>query len=85
MNDPSDFIEDMSLEDSHLVGGNYTWRKGDRHDVAIRRDRFLFSDEWNEEFRNIKQTVLHKVTSGQTPIMLQSGNWERRRNYFLCR
>lgn len=54
MTDLSDFIEDMGLQDSHLVGGNYTWRKRDRHDVAVSIDRILFSDEWNEEFRNIK-------------------------------
>jgi len=42
MNDLSNFIDDMSLQDPHLIGGNYTWRKGDRHDVAARLDRFLF-------------------------------------------
>lgn len=53
-NDLFDFIEDMSLQDPHLVKGNYTWRKGDRNDVAARLDKFLFSDECNEEYRNIK-------------------------------
>uniref|UniRef100_A0A0V0IXC5 Putative ovule protein n=1 Tax=Solanum chacoense TaxID=4108 RepID=A0A0V0IXC5_SOLCH len=82
MYDLSDFIEDMSLQDPHLIGSKYTWRKGESHDVAARLDRFLFSEEWNEEFKNIKQTTLHKVTSDHTPILLQSGNWEPRRSYF---
>ncbi|KAG5594744.1 hypothetical protein H5410_035976 [Solanum commersonii] len=82
MYDLSDFIEDMSLQDPHLIGSKYTWRKGESYDVAARLDRFLFSEEWNEEFKNIKQTTLQKVTSDHTPILLQSGNWEPRRSYF---
>ena len=56
MYDLSDIIEDMSLQDPHLIGGKYTWRERESHDVAARLDRFLFSDEWDEEFKNIKQT-----------------------------
>ncbi|KAG5631925.1 hypothetical protein H5410_003642 [Solanum commersonii] len=77
MTDLSDFIEDMGLLDPHLVGGKYTWRKGDRHDTASRLDRFLLSDEWDEVFRNIKQTLLQKITSDHNPIMLQKGFLDR--------
>lgn len=82
MTDLSNFIEDLGLLDPHLVGGKYIWRKEDRHDTTSRLDRLFLSDEWDEVFRNIKQTVLHKVTSDHNPIMLQSGNWKPVRSYF---
>ena len=82
MTDLSEFIEDMGLLDPYLVGGKYTRRKGDRYDTTSRLDRFLFSDEWDEVFRNIKQTFLHMVTSDHNPIVLQSGNWKLMRSYF---
>uniref|UniRef100_A0A0V0HAJ5 Putative ovule protein n=1 Tax=Solanum chacoense TaxID=4108 RepID=A0A0V0HAJ5_SOLCH len=82
MTDHSDFIEDMSLLDLQLAGGRYTWRKGDKHDIAARLDRFLASDEWNGGFKNIKQSILQKVTSDHSPILLQCGNWEPVRSYF---
>lgn len=66
----------------HLVWGKYTWWKGDSHDTTSRLDRFLMSNEWDEVFRNIKQTLLHKVTSDHNPIMLRSGNWIPMRSYF---
>ncbi|WMV15422.1 hypothetical protein MTR67_008807 [Solanum verrucosum] len=82
MTDLSDFIEAMSLLDLQLAGGRYTWRKGDKHDIAARLDRFLVSDEWNGGFKNIKQSILQKVTSDHSPILLQCGNWEPVRSYF---
>ncbi|WMV46576.1 hypothetical protein MTR67_039961 [Solanum verrucosum] len=39
MTDLSDFIEDMNLLDLQLAGESYTWRKGDKHDIAVRLDR----------------------------------------------
>lgn len=54
----SSFIEDMELVDLQLAGGDYTWRKGDKHVIAARLDRFLISVEWNENFRNIKQQLM---------------------------
>ena len=40
MTDLFDFIEDMSLLDLQLAEGRYTWRKGDKHDIAARLDGF---------------------------------------------
>ena len=51
----------MSLLDLQLAGGRYTWREGDKHDIAARLDRFLVSDEWNGGFKNIKQSILQKT------------------------
>lgn len=50
MTDFYEFIDDMGLLDPHLVGGKYTWRKGNRHDIAARLNRFLVSYEWDEGF-----------------------------------
>ncbi|XP_047263773.1 uncharacterized protein LOC124896275 [Capsicum annuum] len=47
------------------------WKKGSRHDVAASLDRFFISDEWDERFRNIKQLILDRVTSDQSPVLLQ--------------
>uniref|UniRef100_A0A0V0IIJ0 Putative ovule protein n=1 Tax=Solanum chacoense TaxID=4108 RepID=A0A0V0IIJ0_SOLCH len=76
MEDFSDFIEDMELEDPPLIGGSFTWRKGDNYDTAARLDRFLFSEEWEVSFRKIKQTIMPRVTSDHNPLLLECGNWE---------
>nr|XP_009781800.1 PREDICTED: uncharacterized protein LOC104230638 isoform X1 [Nicotiana sylvestris]XP_016465708.1 PREDICTED: uncharacterized protein LOC107788542 isoform X3 [Nicotiana tabacum] len=78
----SSFIEDMELVDLQLAGGDYTWRKGDKHVIAARLDRFLISVEWNENFRNIKQQLMLRVTSDHSPLMLQCGSWEPVKSYF---
>lgn len=38
MTDFSEFIEDMELSDLELKGNKYTWRKGDRQNIAVRLD-----------------------------------------------
>lgn len=78
----SSFIEDMELVDIQLAGGDYTWRKGDRHVATTRLDRFLFSADWNDNFSNIKQQLVQRVNSDHSPIMLQSGSWEPTKAYF---
>ncbi|WMV49663.1 hypothetical protein MTR67_043048 [Solanum verrucosum] len=82
MEDFSDFIEDMELEDPPLTGGSFTWRKGDNYDTTTRLDRFLFSEEWEVSFRKIKQTIMPRVTSDHNPLQLECGNWERSLSYF---
>lgn len=58
MEEFSEFIEDMDLQDLPLLSGSFTWRKGDTHDIAARLDRFLISEEWEFSFRKIKQSIL---------------------------
>lgn len=82
MKDFSKFIEEMDLIDLPLSGGNFTWARGNRHEISSRLDRFLISSEWDEEFRNIKQSMLPRITSDHIPIELQCGNWEPNRSYF---
>lgn len=63
----------MELMNLDLKGGKYTGRKGDRHDTAARLDKILISDDLDSCFRNIKQRVVHKVTSDHSPIILHVG------------
>ncbi|XP_070016488.1 uncharacterized protein LOC142182619 [Nicotiana tabacum] len=78
----SDFIEDMELIDLRLEGGYYTWFKGDNHTAASRIDRFLISEEWDESFRNIKQTIQQRLISDHSPVALYCGAWEQAKSYF---
>lgn len=47
---------------------------------VARLDRFLYSIEWEEQFRNIRQHT--GVIFDHDPIMLQCGDWEQRKSYF---
>ncbi|XP_075092532.1 uncharacterized protein LOC142172752 [Nicotiana tabacum] len=76
------FIEGMGLVDLQLLGGKFTWKKGTNFNSAARLDRFLVSEEWDEGFRNIKQSILHRVTSDHSPVMIQCGNWEPVKFFF---
>ena len=82
MTDFFEFIEDMGLVDPELVGGKYTWRKGDRHISAGRHDRFFFYEEWDNSFRIISQSILQRVISDHTPLLLQCGEWLTSKSYF---
>lgn len=59
MKEFSEFIEDMDLVDLQLAGGNYMWRKGDRHFIVARLDICFVSVDWNDGFRNVKQLMIH--------------------------
>lgn len=80
--DFSDFIEDMELQDLPLKGGSFTWRKGDRQDIAARLDIFLISEKWEVSFRKINQSILPRVTFDHNPLLLECGNWEKQTSYF---
>uniref|UniRef100_A0A0V0IFJ2 Putative ovule protein n=1 Tax=Solanum chacoense TaxID=4108 RepID=A0A0V0IFJ2_SOLCH len=82
MTDFSRWIEDMELHDPCLRGGNFTWFRGPNQHSAARLDRFLYSTEWDEQFRNIRQQIMPRVISDHSPIMLQCGDWEQRKPYF---
>ncbi|XP_075087637.1 uncharacterized protein LOC142169644 [Nicotiana tabacum] len=79
----SDAINDLPLVDPPLFGGSFTWNKGNNQGIASRIDRFLFSIEWDEHFRNIRQSTLPRITSDHCPIKLTCGDWEQRKpSYF---
>lgn len=50
--------------------------------IAARLDRFLISMDCNESFRNIKQSIHHRVTSDHSHVMLQCDNWDSVKSYF---
>ncbi|KAG5630782.1 hypothetical protein H5410_002499 [Solanum commersonii] len=58
------FIEDIELMDLQLAGGNYTWRRGETHTTTARLDKFLFSEDWDSTFRNIKQSRVSMTEYG---------------------
>lgn len=70
----SDIIQDLSLIDLPLQGAFYTWSRGEDSIQASRIDRFLFSSEWNDTFKDIKQIALPEVTSNHRPILLENGD-----------
>lgn len=72
----------MELFDPPLNGGRFTWFRGVFHNSAARLDRFLYSTEWEESFRLIRQKLLPRVNSDHTPLMLECGNWEQQKSYF---
>ncbi|KAG5585521.1 hypothetical protein H5410_045955 [Solanum commersonii] len=82
MADFSSWIEDMELHDPHLNGGTFTWYRGADHDSAARLDMFLYSIEWEVQFRNIRQQIMPRVISDHNPVRLQCGDWEQRKAYF---
>ncbi|KAG5624619.1 hypothetical protein H5410_009837 [Solanum commersonii] len=82
MSDFSRWIEEMELHDPHLNGGKFSWFRGINHPSAARLDRFLYSMEWEEKFKNIRQKLLPRVLSDHCPILLESGNWEQKRSNF---
>ncbi|WMV42285.1 hypothetical protein MTR67_035670 [Solanum verrucosum] len=82
MTDFTDFIEDAELLDIQLAGDVFTWKNGEGHDPAARLDRFLISEEWENTFKNIKQSTLQRVISDHCPLILECGNWERPNSYF---
>ncbi|KAG5577642.1 hypothetical protein H5410_057776 [Solanum commersonii] len=65
-----------------VVCGDFNTVRTGRKESAARLDRFLYYVEWEEFFKNIKQMVMPRVTSGHCPILLQCDDWEKQRPYF---
>lgn len=72
----------MWLVDLALIGGKYTWKRGVNHTAAARLDRFLISEDWDVNFKNMKPSILQRVTLDHTPLSLLSGNEETSKSYF---
>lgn len=82
MVDFSSWIEDLELHDPILIGCKYTWVRGANRSNNARLDRFLYSSEWEENFKKIKQRAMARIVSDHNPIILECGEWERRNSYF---
>lgn len=75
-------IEEFKLIDPPLTGGNFTWIKSYNHVATSRLDRSLLSDEWDDEYKAIKQIVIPRVSSDHVPLLLQCGDWKKSNSYF---
>lgn len=82
MKEFSDIIQQLELVDPPLFGGSFTWKRRNNQSEASRIDRILFSTEWDESFRHIRQSTLPRVASDHNPISLQCGEWGTSKSYF---
>ncbi|KAG5586475.1 hypothetical protein H5410_046909 [Solanum commersonii] len=82
MKEFSDVIDDLKLLDLQLEDNNYPWFKGDNLEAASRIDRILILEEWDESFNNIKQNALQRLVSDHSPVALQGGVWNKKKNHF---
>lgn len=67
-------ILDLKLIDPPLQGALFTWSRGDETFQASRIDTFLYTSEWSEMFRAIKQYTMPTVISDDKPIIVESGH-----------
>ncbi|KAF3652457.1 hypothetical protein FXO37_17500 [Capsicum annuum] len=79
MTDFTRWIEEMELHDPHMSGGKFTWFRGVNHPSATRLDIFLFSMEWEECFKNIRQKLMPRILSDHCPVTLEYGDWEQKK------
>lgn len=71
-----DFIAEARLIDLPLVGRKYTWYKVDGSTMS-RLDRFLLSEEWQNEWPELSQWGLKRSVSDHCAVMLKERevNW----------
>ena len=63
----------MELRDLPLQGGPYTWRGSLNNLSKSRLDCFLVSEEWENLYNGVVQSVLPRAISDQFPIFLDVG------------
>ncbi|KAG5609581.1 hypothetical protein H5410_020862 [Solanum commersonii] len=78
----SEWINDMGLHDSHFNRRKFTWFRGINHYSVARLDKFLFSNDWEEDFKDIRQRILHRDNYNHASISIDCGNWNHKKSYF---
>ena len=68
-----DLLTDLKLVDIPIVNGIFTWnnRRGERHQIASRLDRFLISEELLSVYAYYETTILPSTGSDHWPIQLE--------------
>lgn len=69
----SEIIEDLEVIDLPLIGGSFTWCGGLNNRLASRLDHFLVSEDWENQFSGLLQSILPKPVSNHGPILLDCG------------
>jgi len=72
-----EFIEDRSLIDLPLEGGQFTWFSGVDNPLMSKIDRALVSKDWEENFSDVIQRVLRNAISYHNPLRLEAGRLMR--------
>lgn len=78
----SDSIDEMSLMDYPLKDGKFTWSDNHTQPSFSRIDRFLVSSGWDEHFDDAIQSVLPRVLSDHSPLLLKCGGLHRGKSPF---
>lgn len=82
MKESSDVIEDLNLVNLQLEDNNYMWFKGDNLEATSRIDGILISEKWDDNFNNIRQSVLQRLISDHSPVALQGDVWNKKKKHF---
>ena len=69
----SQVLDDLVLKDLPLQGGVFTWSGGPRNQRLAKLDRFLVTDEWENYFGNMLQSILPRPLSNHHSILLKGG------------
>ncbi|KAJ9708014.1 hypothetical protein PVL29_000195 [Vitis rotundifolia] len=78
----SEVIGELGLRDFPPSGGPFTWIGGTNSQAASRLDRFLISDQWEDHFSAITQSVLPRTVSDHSPIVLEAGGFSSGKSPF---
>jgi hypothetical protein len=70
----NNFITDTNLCDPALQNAEFTWSNNRENVIWCRLDRFSFSTGWEDDFPEIRQLALTRVTSDHCPVLLDTIN-----------
>ena len=66
-------LDDLVSKDLPLQGV-FTWSEGPGNQRLARLDRFFVTNEWENYFGNVLQSILPKPLSNHHPILLGGGS-----------
>ncbi|RVW27698.1 hypothetical protein CK203_106714 [Vitis vinifera] len=75
-------IEDLEQKDLPLSGGSFTWCGGLNNRLASRLDHFLVSNDREDHFNDLFQSILPKPVLDHVPILLDGVGIRTRKTLF---